>query len=82
MIDIAFAAELKSTLVDALKPGEAVSVSLAAGADLDITAFQLLWAAEREARASGVGFALAGTAPEKISSALRDAGIEKFPFLT
>ncbi len=82
VIDIACAAELKTTLLDALKPGKSVCVSFAAGADLDITAFQLLLAADREARASGVGFTLAGSMPEKISGALRDAGIEKFPFLT
>jgi hypothetical protein len=39
----------------------------------------LLWAAEREARASGVGFALSGELPEGVSAALKDAGFERFP---
>ncbi len=81
-IDIASAAELKTTLLDAFKPGKAVHVSFAENAELDITALQLLWAAEREARVSSIGFNLTGAVPDKILSTLKDAGIEKFPFLT
>ncbi len=50
VIDIASAAELKLLLQDALKSGKEVSVSLEAATELDVTVFQLLWAAEREAR--------------------------------
>jgi anti-anti-sigma regulatory factor len=76
VIDIATAAELKTALMDALKTGKAVRVALGRAADLDVTAVQLLWAAEREARASGVGFALQGQAPETVAAALADAGFE------
>jgi anti-anti-sigma regulatory factor len=79
LIDIASAAELKAILLDALKRGKAVRVALQTNVDLDVTAVQLLWAAEREARASGVGFALASPVPEPILSVLKEAGFEKFP---
>ena len=78
-IDIALAAELKSTLIDALKAGMAVLVALDANADLDVTAIQLLWAAEREAKASGVRFMLEGDVPAGVSAALKGAGFERFP---
>jgi len=47
--------------------------------ELDVTALQLLWAAERKARASGMGFSLLGRVREEISVALSDAGFETFP---
>lgn len=79
LIDIASAAELKTILLDALKRGKAVRVALQTNVDLDVTAVQLLWAAEREARASGVGFVLASPVPEPVLSFLKEAGFEKFP---
>lgn len=79
VIDIASAAELKAVLLEALKSGKRLSLLLDKCADLDVTAIQLLWAAEREARASSVGFTLAGELPEKVSAALKDAGFERFP---
>jgi anti-anti-sigma regulatory factor len=79
VIDIASAAELKAVLVDALKPGKRVRMALDANADLDVTSIQLLWAAKRETRASGVEFALEGPAPEPVIAAIRDAGFEAFP---
>ena len=52
-IDIASAAELKSTLLSrAQSPGRAGALGARFDhADLDVTAIQLLWAAEREAKA-------------------------------
>jgi anti-anti-sigma factor len=78
VIDIASAAELKTALLEALKSGKRLSISLDRCADMDVTAIQLLWTAEREARASGVGFALSGPVPETVSAALKDAGFEAF----
>ncbi len=79
VIDISSAAELKAILLSAIHSGKAVSVALEPNADFDVTAIQLLWAAEREARASGVGFALKGKVPEPVSAALKEAGFECFP---
>jgi anti-anti-sigma regulatory factor len=79
VIDIASAAELKTILLDALKPDSTVRIALDAHVDLDVTAVQLLWAAEREARVAGVEFIFAGETPEPVSSVLKEAGFEKFP---
>jgi anti-anti-sigma factor len=78
-VDIASAAELKALLLEALASGKDLRVDLERTSELDVTALQLLWAAERAAGGSGVGFSLSGRVPEEISVALRDAGFEKFP---
>jgi anti-anti-sigma regulatory factor len=78
-VDISSAAELKALLVKSLSAGKGVRISLEGAAYLDVTAIQLLWAAEREARGAGVGFVLEGPIPERISAALLDAGFDKFP---
>ncbi|MGB7264749.1 MAG: STAS domain-containing protein [Terracidiphilus sp.] len=75
-IDIASAAELKAVLVEALETGKEIRISTAETADLDITAFQLLWAAKREAAQSGVGFALAGPLPEPVRNSLAVMGLD------
>lgn len=78
-VDIASAAELKKLLLEALGSGRDVCVSLADATDLDVTAVQLLWAAEREAGRSGVDFAFSGATPEQVSVALGNAGFPGFP---
>jgi anti-anti-sigma factor len=77
-IGIAQAAELKQLLVQSLESGLSVRIALEGVTDLDVTAVELLWAAEREARKSGVKFALQGQAPEAVLTALSEAGFEKF----
>jgi anti-anti-sigma factor len=78
-IGIASAAELKKLLLQALTSGGELRVDLERATEMDVTAWQLLWAVEREARGSGVGFALAGRVPEEISAAVREAGFDEFP---
>ena len=78
-VDIASAAELKSALLQALKSGRAVRVAVEQATDLDVTAVQLLWAPEREARASGVVFAVEGQVPAAVSGALCELGFASFP---
>jgi len=78
-IDICCAVELKTVLLQALGSGTKVHVSLEDAIDMDVTAFQLLWAAEREARGSSVEFALAGHVPERVSQALVYGGFGNFP---
>lgn len=73
-IDIALASELKKLLLQAFASGRKVHVTLDGATDLDVTAVQLLWAARREAKVSGVEFALTGHAPEPVTSALSQAG--------
>lgn len=78
-IDITSATELKTRLLQALASGRELRIDLEGATDLDVTAMQLLWAAEREARRSGMGMAVTGRIPKEISSATRDAGFENFP---
>ena len=78
-INIASAAELKNLLLQALASAKGLGVDLEHATDLHVTALQLLWAAEREARKSSVGFTVAGRIPEEISVAASNAGFEKFP---
>ncbi|MGO9575568.1 MAG: STAS domain-containing protein [Terriglobales bacterium] len=80
-VNVASAAELKKLLLEALasqQQGE-VRVDLKNASELDISILQLLSAAEREARASGKGFSLAGGVPEGIAAAVAEAGFERFP---
>ncbi len=75
-IDISSAAELKAALLDAVKSGKRIDVSLAQAGDLDVTAVQLLWAAKREAEQNGVAFAHEGHPAEHARSLLSDAGLD------
>ena len=81
VIDIACAAELKALLLDALTSGMDVLISLDDATDLDVTAFQLLWAAERQARQSALEFRVSGQVPNAISIALAQAGFQPFSTL-
>jgi ABC-type transporter Mla MlaB component len=77
-VGIASAAELKELLVQALGSGQQVRVSLRSITDLDVTAVELLWAARREAKASGSAFALQGPIPPMVLSGLLQAGFDEF----
>jgi anti-anti-sigma regulatory factor len=77
-IDIACAAELKALLLEALNSGAEVRISLGDAIDLDVTAIQLLWAAEREAQHSGVGFRLSARGSEPVFAGLAEAGFQSF----
>ena len=77
-VGIASAADLKSQLIQALGCGKQVRVSLQSVTDLDVTAVELLWAALREAKASGVAFVIEAPVPPIITSALLQAGFDEF----
>ena len=79
-VDISCAAELKTLLLRALNSGKKVRISLDKAADLDVTAVELLWAAQREASKVGIGFSFSGPAPVEVSAALSDAGLQQFLF--
>jgi anti-anti-sigma regulatory factor len=78
-LDISSAAELKQLLLQALGSGRKLYVSLDNAINLEVTAVQLLWAAERQARTSETGFALAGAVPPGILSDLAQAGFQALP---
>jgi anti-anti-sigma regulatory factor len=78
-ISIGCAAELKSILLQALGSGTRVRVSLEGASDLDVTSFQLLWAAEKMAGESGVEYLLVGHVPEQVSQDLVNGGFGSLP---
>lgn len=75
-IGIAIAGDLKATLLDALKSGREVRVSLDGVTALDVTAFQLLWSAQREAVKKGLKFALTPESREPFKSLLQCMGLD------
>lgn len=79
-VGIASAAELKKILLGALTSGEELRLNLQAATELDITAWQLLWAAERKGKSVGKPIAIAGVVPREILAAVQDAGFDEFPF--
>jgi anti-anti-sigma factor len=76
-IDIAAAAELKATLLEAIAAGKAIRVSAEAVTDLDVCGYQLLWAAEREAKRNALQFVFTEKLPEEIEGCLTKAGLER-----
>lgn len=78
-VNIASASELKKLLLEALAADGEVRVDLERAAELDVTAWQLLWAGEREARACGKGFSVAGQVPEEVLLSMGEAGWNTFP---
>ena len=78
-INIASAAELKKVLMEALAMGKGVRVELESVTEIDVTALQLLWAAQREAESVGVGFARSGRVQEAIAAVADEAGLDEFP---
>jgi anti-anti-sigma regulatory factor len=81
-IDIGGAAALKAALLEAIASGDPIRVSVDAVSELDVTAYQLLWAAAREAERSGLILSLAGEIPEPLRSALSEMGLDPCAFLT
>ncbi|HUB51254.1 MAG TPA: STAS domain-containing protein [Terracidiphilus sp.] len=79
VIDIACAQELKAALVEAIDKGRKVSVVAEANTEMDVTAMQLLWAAQQAANEKGVAL----TFPESLSAAIEElstrAGLKCIP---
>jgi len=78
-VDIGSARALKEVLLEALAAGVEARISLESATGIDVTAVQLLWAAEQQARASSLVLALQGPVPEALRAGLREAGFERLP---
>ena len=78
-VDISGAMDLKNRLMDALAAGGEVRLDLSAATGLDITVFQLIWAAQRAAHKAGFAFSIAGPVPERIVLTMADAGLAPLP---
>ncbi|MFP5228968.1 MAG: STAS domain-containing protein [Acidobacteriota bacterium] len=79
-VDIATAAELKEALVEAVRSHRPTRIALEKATGLDVTALQLLWAAERGNEAEEPLFSLEGSVPETLRAAAGEAGFQTFPF--
>lgn len=76
-VDIAAAAELKSRLLEVLGSAKEIRVDLGRAVDLDVTALQLLRAAERQAGQLRLRFSFENVR-EELSAAMASAGFAKF----
>ncbi len=78
-VNIAAALDLKALLVQALAGGRPLVVNFSAATDLDVTAMQLLRAAEQAARKASVNFTVTVPLPESIAAAFLEAGLAPLP---
>lgn len=74
-IDISVAAELKAALLKAIAAGKTIRISAEAVTELDVTALQLLWAAERAAREGGTRLIFTGEMSSPVRGALLEMGV-------
>jgi anti-anti-sigma factor len=78
-VNIAFAAELKTMLTEALEVRQPVSIELHQATGIDVCIVQLLVAAVREWKQIGVRLELFGPLQDELSAAMMDAGFEELP---
>jgi anti-anti-sigma regulatory factor len=76
VLDISVAGELKSALLKAIAAGKPIHISAEGVSDFDITAYQLLWAAEREANGRSIQFSLPEQMPLPIKNAMSELGLD------
>jgi anti-anti-sigma factor len=78
VIDIGLASELKETLIQALDSGRELRIDLGEVTEVDVTALQLLWAADQAAHQSGARLGVCEPIPENVLESLQLAGLENF----
>lgn len=76
-VDVSSAAELKGVLLEAAAREKPIRVSAEALTELDVTGYQLLWAARRRAQQRGVDFAFATPMPQAVEDALQEMGLDE-----
>ena len=72
-VDRAF--EMKKMFQDAIARGSPIEVDVDGASEIDITFFQLLFAADRAARAAGLPLTLSPRHPPVMRKALAEAGL-------
>lgn len=75
VVDIGSAVELKAALLQAMEAGRYIRISIEEVSGFDVSAFQLLWAAQRDAKRRGVGFGFNGDLPAGIEALLASSGL-------
>jgi anti-anti-sigma regulatory factor len=78
-VGIGDALELKGVLLDALALRKELQIDLAGASALDITVFQLIWAARQAAIDAGMEFSVCGPIAQEIVLTMERAGLEQFP---
>ncbi len=78
IIDISLASELKEALLHALESGREVQIELDEVTELDVTALQVLWAADQSARESGTRLTIYKQIPENVLETMKLAGLQDF----
>jgi anti-anti-sigma regulatory factor len=81
-VHIDFAAELKNTLLNALQNSQELRIDVGKLESLDLTAYQLLWAAKLEALRTGRRFHVEGSWNAEIEAGLQLAGLSPFQLFT
>jgi len=72
------AAELQKLLLEAVSSRKALAVNLERAVRLDVSATQLLFAAQREAARAGRVISVSGTIPAEVEKTLRESGVDLF----
>lgn len=78
-INIASAAALKAALLEALALETELRIDLERATEVDLTALQLLWAAQRQALQSGKSMTMSESLAEPVVLAAREVAFEEFP---
>jgi anti-anti-sigma regulatory factor len=76
-IDISIAAQLKTVLLEALAARRSVSIAIEEATVLDVTAFQLIWSAKRDAIRTGLNFSIRGALSDPIRTALQQMALDE-----
>jgi anti-sigma B factor antagonist len=76
-VSISAARELKGALVETLASGRELTIDLAGLTALDITALQLLWAAQHAAAKAGSQVTLVGPVVEEVKQAMDLVSMER-----
>lgn len=74
-ITISCATELRNLLVEALDGGKRLEVDLTRTTEIDLSAIQLLHAAQLASAQAGVSFTSAGPVPDTVREAIEESGI-------
>ena len=77
VVNIAFAAELKATLTEALDARQTLRIHFDQATVLDVCIVQLLLAANREWKHIEMDLTLVGPMQDELSAAMMDAGFEE-----
>ena len=79
-IDISSAADLKAALLEAMNSSTSVAIAFDDSTEVDVTAYQLLWAARKALATRGMAFSLRGQMPQAIEDTLEEAALESLQF--